>query len=366
MDKSVLTEYKKAQKKRDRIEKIKKSEWYGALRSILGITWAMFIFLLGGREVGKSYAVMDFFCNQFKKKNRPFTWMRLTDASAGKLLSNNAAELVDADLRRKYNLDLYTRNETVYHVISRDKAGKVKKKKMFCRVLSLSTYYNNKGQALFDKDFLNDPEMYYNICLDEMNREQVEKNSFDILIAFKNQLENLIRTTKKRVRIICIGNTLDEASDILSAFAFIPQGFGRFYLKRKRAVVENIEPSEAYVKRRTGSAADILSGGNKDSSFTNDPGISVQNVTKIALVKPYMKIVFSKNLTFTLWNDNIITKYNGEYAHTVPMRPYLDEPYNANEAGQIIALFDAQQFRYRDLITAVQFNNALKQIKPRR
>lgn len=365
MDKKTIKEFQNAQKKRARIENVKKNEWYSALRSILGINWAMFIFLLGGREAGKSYAVMDFFCNQFKNKKRPFTWLRLTDASAHKLLSNNASELVDADLRRKYKLDLYAKNESVYHV-HRDSTGKILKKTLFCRVLSLSTYYNNKGQALFDKDFLNDPNMFYNICLDEMNREQTEKNSFDILIAFKNQLENLIRTTKNRVRIICIGNTLSEASDILSAFSFMPQGFGRYYLKRKKAVVENIEPSDAYVKRRKGSAAEILSGGNKDSSFTNDPGLTIANVTDDPLIRPVFKIMFNKTLIFTLWNGNIITKYNGENVYTIPMMPYLDVPYNVKDVGSIISLYDAQKLYFRDLITAVHFKNVMKSIRPRR
>ena len=51
-----------------------------------------------------------------------------------------------------------------------------------------------------------------------MNREKNEKRSFDILYAFTNQLENLVRSTKTRVRVICIGNTLEEASDILSGY----------------------------------------------------------------------------------------------------------------------------------------------------
>ena len=96
--------------------------------------------------------------------------------------------------------------------------------------------------------------MYYNIAFDEMNREKNEKKTFDIVYAFTNQIENLIRSTKKRVRIICIGNTLEEASDLLCAFNFIPEKFGRFKLKKKRCIIENIEPSEAYMERRKGKS----------------------------------------------------------------------------------------------------------------
>ena len=40
------------------------SQWYN-LRPILGyFNWAMFAILLGGREVGKSYSVTNFFVHQ--------------------------------------------------------------------------------------------------------------------------------------------------------------------------------------------------------------------------------------------------------------------------------------------------------------
>lgn len=41
-------------------------EWY-SIRSMLGYSWALFLMLLGGREVGKSYSVTDFFCRQWRK-----------------------------------------------------------------------------------------------------------------------------------------------------------------------------------------------------------------------------------------------------------------------------------------------------------
>jgi hypothetical protein len=41
-------------------------EWYN-LRSLLGYDWAMFYIILGAREAGKSYAIMDYFVSQYKK-----------------------------------------------------------------------------------------------------------------------------------------------------------------------------------------------------------------------------------------------------------------------------------------------------------
>lgn len=161
-----------------------------------------------------------------------------------------------------------------------------------CRVLALNTFYNDKGSGYFDKDFLNDPKMFYNICLDELAREKDEKKSFDIVYAFTNQLENLVRNTKQRIRVICIGNTLEEASDIMAAFNFIPEKFGRYKLHSKRAVVEYMEPTEAYQKMRKGSIADILMP--TASTFTNKIRTDYSLVNKKRLVHPNYLIKFDK------------------------------------------------------------------------
>ena len=345
-------------------------EWY-SLRSILGYCWAIFLFLLGGREAGKSYAVIEFFVRQFKKYGRPFFWLRLTEASQRKLLVNNAEKLIDPDIRRKYNLDLITNGDAVYVVTKRsepDKKGKTRiiEKKLMARVLALSTFYNDKGSGLFDKDFLNDPKMFYNICLDEMNREANEKNSFDIVYAFTNQLENLVRSTKQRLRVICIGNTLQEASDILCAFNFIPEDFGRFKLKKKRAVIEYIEPSEKYLTRRKGTIADILMP--TASTFTNKVTVDDTLVNTKRLFKPSSVIKFGKDQSkwFTVWDSNVIAQYNKEKVKVISMRPYIDELFNTELRDNIIKIFDSRGFTYKNLITFKMFQKELELLKPRK
>ena len=364
------TNIKKRVKKREMLNR----EWY-SLRSILGYFWAIFIFLLGGREAGKSYAVTDFFCRQWRKYGRPFYWLRLTESSQKKLLNNNAMKLIDPDLRRKYNLELEVKGDCVYEVI-RTQVEKVNKKtgevtidekvelKLFARVMCLSTFYNDKGSGLFDKDFLNDPNMYYNICLDEMNREMNEKKTFDIVYAFCNQLENLVRSTKTRLRVICIGNTLEEASDILCAFNFLPEEFGRYKLKKKRAVIEYIEPSEKYKTRRQGTVADILMP--TASTFTNEIETDTSLVTKTRLVKPSYIIRFTKNEAYTVWDSNVIAPFNGEKVWEISMRPYLDLTFNVEQRDNIIQLYDARSYFFRNLITQKKFKKALETLKPRK
>lgn len=351
--------------KKSKSIELAKNGFYESLRSLLGYTWAMFYFLIGGRMSGKSYAVMDFFLSQFTKKGTPFYWLRLTPASAKKILNNNAQDLVDPDLRYKYKLDLTVRGECVYRVIRRNDQGKILEKRLMCRVMALSTYYNNKGQGIFDKDWLKkNPGKFYNICLDEMNRETTERDTFDIVKAFANQLENIARTTKKRIRVICIGNTLDEASDILAAFNFIPHEFGRFKLKRHKAVVENIPITDAYVKRRKGSAADILAGD--EPTFTNEIKLDSSRINTCKMVRPSYIIVFDKNTKFTVWDGNIVAPFNKEKCNQIAMRPALDLPYDKESVNQVINLFNTKSFWYRNLMTQVNFKKELRVFLPKR
>lgn len=352
---------------------IKKSnnEWYN-LRPILGnANWAMSYIILGGRMTGKSYAVIDYFCSRFVKNGNPFIWLRLTETAARKLLQNNAEKLVDPDLRRRYKLDLTTSGNNVYHITKRsapDKNGKTKvlEKVLFARVYAVNTFYNDKG-SIYDKDFLTDhPDWQYLIGVDEFQREENEKNTFDVVYSLVNQLENLIRTTKDKVKIFFLGNTLEEASDVLSAFGFIPESFGTFKLKKKRCVIQNIAPTEEYKSRRSGSFADLLMPHS--STFTNERNVDNALITKKKLRAPSYIIKFNKdpNYWYTVWDDNVVCKYNKEKKGVVAMRPYLDEVFQVERQKRIIELFDTRCFVFRDLITFRQFQQSIALLKPRK
>ena len=353
------------------IQKKLNSEWY-SLRPILGYAnWAMFFILLGGREAGKSYSVTNFFVDQFVNKGIPFYWLRLTDRQTEKLLNNNADRLVDPDLRRKYNLDLVTNGMNVY-AVERGKPeeghprGRILKKRLMARVLSLSTLYTDKG-ALFDKDFLNDEKMRYNIAVDEFQREKNERNTFDILYALVNQLENIVRSTKNRVRVFFMGNTLEEASDILCAFKFIPEDFGIFKLKSKRAVMHNIAPTEEYKARRKGSIADILMP--TASTFTNKIDTDKALISKKPRKRLTAIIKFSKdkNDWFSLWDGDVISKWKNHASKDIyAMRPYLDERYNIEKVKSIFERFDSRNLKFQNLITFKEFEKNLSLLRPQR
>jgi hypothetical protein len=195
------------------------------------------------------------------------------------------------------------------------------------KVLALSTFYSDKGVALFDNEF----DLGYNICLDEMNRERMEKNTFDITYAFVNQMENLVRSTKEKLRIVLIGNTLEEASDIMCCFNFIPETFGRFKVRKKKAVIDYIPPSKAYLNRRKGTIADLLTPN--ESTFTNKIDVDRSMINKARLHKPTYIIKFSKNTEdwFTVWDGNTIKKYCKENKPVIAMRPYIDEVFTTEK-----------------------------------
>ena len=373
---NVLQKIIKAKKLKEEMKK-GGHEWYN-LRPILGCAnWAIFYVLLGGREAGKSYSVTNFLVDQFVNKGIPFVWMRLTDTQSRKLLTNNAEKLVDPDLKRKYNLNLRTNGTNVYNVITETKTIKhrdgtteeketIIDKKLMARVLSLSTFYTDKG-SIFDKDFLNDPNMRYNIAVDEFQQEKGEKRTFDILYAFTNQLENLVRSTKDRIKVFLMGNTLEEASDILCAFNFIPEQWGTYKIKKKRCVIQYIEPSEAYLKRRKGTIADILMP--EASTFTNKIETDKTLITKQRLKSPTAIIKFSKMKSdwYTIWDGNVVCKFNGEKGkRVIAMRPYLDEVYNQDWVNQTLLLFDTRCLQFRNLITFKRFQAELALLKPRK
>ena len=350
-----MTEALKNKLKRDSAKKKHiQSRWYTReLKSLLGNTWAMFYAILGGRMAGKSYALTDFLCNQKRKKGAMVKnyWLRISETSIKFMLANKAEKLVDPDLQRKYKLTLTTKGINVYN-----------KGEMFMQCMPLSAMGKLKGVAFYDKDFQGE----INIVLDEFMLEQGERRtSFDILYNFIGMCENIARTSKNKIRVFLVGNTLEEASSILKAFNFLPESFGRFYLTRKRCIIDNIEPTEEYIKDRKGSIADIL-GGNEMSNYTNEIRKDLSLISKDRLIKPQYLIKFgkTKDTQYLVWDNNIITRYKGQPVRMViAMRPYLDEFFNLERRNQVLEMFDSKAFKFNTLITLSYFQGDLQKLR---
>lgn len=345
---NMMRERKRSQKKRAA------ARFYN-LNSILGNDWAMFYVICGGRMTGKSYSVTDFLCRQKKKHGDQCKnyWMRISETSTKALLSNKANKLVDPDLQRKYELDLSTKGMEVFD-----------HGKPFMTVVPLSQFGKLKGQAFYDKDYTG----YINIVLDEFQLEIGERRtSFDILYNFMGMLENIARTTKSNIRVFLLGNTLEEASTILKAFNFLPEQFGRFYLRSKRCVIDNLEPTEEYLKDRKGSLADIL-GGDSMSNYTNELNKDRQLISKKRLIKPTGIIKFTKSPDswYTIWDGEIIRKYKGENVReelSIYMRPYQGGLYSVERRKLIIDRYDAKGWKFANLIAQSYFQGELEKIR---
>ena len=357
-----------------RKEKTYKGDFY-TINSLFGNDWARWFLLLGGREAGKSYAAMRWATINKLKRPDDFKlyWFRLTDRSAAKLLAGGGADFIDPDIQKKFDIKTMTQGNKIctYKETTRiNKNGReITEKtdiKEFARVMACSTFYNDKGVGYFDSSY----EGEYLVVLDEMNREGCEANRFDIVYAFCNQLENVLRSTKNKVRVVCIGNTLDEAGDILSAFNFIPDTFGRYKLHKNHnhkfdAVIDYIRPNEKYLERRKDALANELAGDS--STFTNEVEIDRSLlVNKRKCNKPTAIIKFTKSPKswYTVWNGNIIKQYNNEnLSNVIAMSQYIDEVYNRDLMCGVIDRFDARAYLFTNIATFKRFQKSLRTMK---
>lgn len=343
--------------------------WDGS--GIFGNTWASHFFLCGPRGVGKSYFLMNMFIRQWKDTDgiRVFYWIRLTDTEQEMLLKDHAANLIDPDIKRKFfpTEEIQTAGSAVYVVKRDNETNKIVSKKLLCHVLALSTAHKLKGVGFYDKDYIKQPKAWYNICFDEINREPTAKRTFDIASAVKSTLESIIRKTKHKIRIVYIGN-LTGTSDILAKWNFIPEKPGLFKLRKRRVLIENIEATESYKKMVDDSALGAAFDLSEDSNYTNEIPYDRSLIIpkKHRLVRPTMIIKFSKHKDqwFTVWDSNIIKKYNNEnVSNRIPMRKYLDEVFNPMLVDNVYDMYNARAFKYKDLSTQILFQCQLELLK---
>ena len=198
-----------------------------------------------------------------------------------------------------------------------------------------------------------------------MNSERSEKKTFDISYAFVNQLETVCRLDLDR-RIILLGNTLEEGSDILAnCFNFIPNDFGIYYLKKKKAVIHMIEDSDKYKEARKNSIAGILAP--EESTFTNKVNSDVELLfTGRKLPNMSAIIKFDNNKQFVLCG-NVITKLKVPQCSKLPviaLKPLLiGVPYDKEKATIFIEGVYLRLYKFDMLLTLKKFMSEIKALK---
>lgn len=106
-------------------------------------------------------------------------------------------------------------------------------------------------------------------------------------------MENLVRNTSNKVRIFLLANLLEEASDLLCCFDFIPETWGMYKLKKKRAVIWYVAPTAGYQEMRKGSIANLLLPNS--SMYSNRQDTDYSLISKEKLIRPSYVIKFTKD-----------------------------------------------------------------------
>lgn len=335
-------------------KKLYEAKVWWTCRAILGNWWANWFIFAGARERGKTFTVQDFVLNKFFNPNspikgEPFYWMRLNDKAVQNMLMNNGAKMFEPILVRKYGLEnIKVKGDSVF-------LGN----ELLCRVYGLSTAYNNKGAALFDAEKFKG----VNIIIDEVALEKGQRRTFDVVYNLKMQIENIVRSERKNVRVFFMLNNTEECPELMAMFGFIPVEFGVYKLKRKHCVIDYIPNNEAYEKRRKNALANEIDTGT--GNFTNKIERDLSLLYKKRLEKPLYVVKFTKDKSdwFTVWKNNVVCPYCGEKKTAIAMRRYIDEFFDTQLRDQVIQQNDVRAFYFKDILTQNLFYKNLEIIK---
>ena len=348
---------------------------YYTMHSLLGIHWWTWAWMIGARGRGKSYAAVDTvldFCKKYGQENVKTYYFRISDLSIKSMLANKARKAIDAKLVRKYGLEITTKANTIYN----------RGKPLMDFYALVSAAKTGKGVAEYDPDFLN---QYYKdgkkrfifIIIDEfMMAEGVEKKSVGNPVdQFKIFVENILRDQEQlpygAVKVLGCANSVSECNDFLAQLAgFIPEAPGRYKLKRKHMIVDNIPNSKAYMEKRKKSIGADIMDYDDDANYTNVVKRDLETLMPKSrqLIKVTRLIKFSKDPKdwFCLYDGRYIRRYRNETVNKalmVGMKRYLDNTFNADIVKQIFEMFDARAFLFADLISQATFAAQLKLLK---
>ena len=353
---------------------------YYTLRSAMGINWANWFWLCGARGRGKSYAFWDTYlgyCKKYGQENCKCYYFRVSDLSVKAMLNNKATKAIDAKLVRKYNLDISTKGNVIfnhgkplanlYALVSAAKAG--------------------KGIAEYDDEFLGkrpiNPKTgkpikrFIFLMIDEFQMaEGMEKKSIGSPVEqFKMYYENILRDQEqldyRAVMIFGCANAVSECSDFLAQLCgLIPEKPGRYFLKRKHMVIDNIINSKAYIEKRKRSIGADIMDYEEDSNYTNvvkrDLDTLMPKGRRLRKVTALIKFSKDPKDWFCEYDGKIIRRYRRECVNRnliQPMKRYLDEAYSADYVKSVIERFDARSYLFADLISQAVFAAKLKEIK---
>ncbi len=218
-------------------------------------TW-IYRFIIGDRGIGKTYQVGNLLANFYQKvKHIPddnnnvddlFCYYRLKPRQ----LEQMAGKILKPETERKHNIKVRQEKDKIYF-----------NDRYMGNILALKDAPLHKGG--------NWPwQRYRYIIIDEFQLERRERRDFDIVYNLRSTLESVFRfTTRTKLgldfpTIILTGNTVDEVTDLLFIFDFMPEKFGTYKLKKKFAIMQYVPSPKAYRDMQRKNPLSILNQGD--------------------------------------------------------------------------------------------------------
>lgn len=349
-----------SKRRRTNLQRLQRRIWYSS-RAIQGHSsnGTRFFVEVGGRGAGKSTDAQRFLVKQWREKGVAFMWLRLTDAEIKKVKQNGARNAFEPVVVEQFPelRELKIKGDDLYC-----------QGKLLCSFKSLSTFQNDKGTALYNA--LIDNWSY--VMLDEMNKAAGSRSSGDPVYQFANAIQTILRTKRSKIKIFMIGNLEGLSSMMAGVFNWVPlEGkFGIYKLRKKKAVIQYFDDTEAFKKEKAESTSSLIS--SSASTFTNVLAYNSELIRKHErLVKPAYRIRFAED-SYVVWDsqqlNQIITRDDPEkpllpVPYVIAMERYLDFRYDKRLKDRVLQMVNMRQYCFRNLITQELFRQALTTMK---
>ena len=260
-----------------------------------------FRFIIGARGIGKTYSMQNMLCNFYHKvkdiPNNPnnvddkFLWIRLTRRAIDRM----SDRLLDPKLERKHNIKPELKGSKIYYN-GREMGD----------LLALADAPVIKGGNW-------EWQRYKYIIIDEFQRERKERRTFDIVYNLRSALESITRFTTRIKEgydypyIIFMGNTVDEATDVLYQFDFMPIKHGIYKLKKHGAIIEYAANSKLYDEIARKNPLRVLSQGD-DFTFGERQlknRFKVMDWQHVGHLKYIAHLHITDYITFEVWRSQM-------------------------------------------------------------